>query len=178
MEYVTYDADGTLTGSYMQDLQPEHTNNYVQVDSDQRVNWTSYKYDLATNSLVPYKPAPNIAALKAKKNLEINTARMTANTSFYHGDKEIASDSLSLPDIYGVANHILLCGTFPENFPYAWKAVDNTYIPIPDIEAFKQFYTSMTTAGTANFHKAQLMKSKLESAQTEAQIDSIRWEDS
>lgn len=43
MNYVTYDQSGKLTGSYMQDLLPEHENNYIEVTQEIRLNWTAYQ---------------------------------------------------------------------------------------------------------------------------------------
>jgi len=56
-----------------------------------------------------------------------------------------------------------------------WKAVDNTYVVIPDIAAWKAFYLSMFAAGNANFAKAQTLKAQLAAATTVEQINAIVW---
>lgn len=43
MLYVTYDADGSLTGSYSQDLHPLHVDSYIEVTEDQQANWVVYR---------------------------------------------------------------------------------------------------------------------------------------
>lgn len=121
--------------------------------------------------------AAPLEELKAKKNAEINQWRAAANQStFPHGGKLIACDALSRSDIDAVANHIGLFGTFPEGFPMAWKATDNTFVPLPDVDAFKTMYASMTAQGTANFERSQELKSALGNATTAAAVSAITWQ--
>jgi len=113
---------------------------------------------------------------KAAKNVQINSWREAANlTTFTHVGKRVACDRLSRSDIDGVAGEITLNGSFPEGFPGAWKATDNTYIPLPDIAAFKAMYSSMTAQGTANFVHSQLLKAELAAATTLDQVNAITW---
>ncbi|OON62277.1 hypothetical protein B0920_02020 [Massilia sp. KIM] len=127
-------------------------------------------------SVLDEVPAPNLDLLKAAKNEEINSWRAAANLStFPHAGKLIACDTLSRSDIDGVANHIALFGAFPDGFPGAWKATDNTFIPLADIQAFRAMYASMTTQGTRNFVRAQELKSALAAARTVEQIAAIIW---
>lgn len=121
-------------------------------------------------------PAPDIAALKVAKNAQINQWRATANqTTFPHGGKQIACDQLSRSDIDAVANSIALTGAFPAGFPGAWRAVDNTYIMLPDVAAFKAMHASMTAQGTINFGHSQELKAALAAATIVAEIDAIVW---
>lgn len=63
MEYVIYDiTTGALEGSYSQDLLPEHSSNYIEVDSLTRENWTNFKYDPLSKKLVQLilEPSPPI----------------------------------------------------------------------------------------------------------------------
>lgn len=115
--------------------------------------------------------------LKARKNAEINQWRAAANQStFPHAGKQISCDALSRSDIDAVANHVGLFGAFPEGFPMAWKATDNTFIPLADIAAFKAMYASMTAQGTSNFEHSQALKGKLENATTVAAVAAISWQ--
>lgn len=117
-----------------------------------------------------------LKSAKDAKNLEINSWRAQANQStFTHQGKEIACDALSRSDIDAVASHIALTGSFPQNFPMAWKAVDNQYILLPDVAAFKAMYSSMTKRGADNFEKAQNLKTALKNATTLEQIEAIQW---
>jgi len=116
------------------------------------------------------------AGAKAVKNTEINLWRGQANSStFTHLGKVIACDALSRSDIDGVAGSISLTGAFPVGFPGAWKAVDNSYLMLPTIQAFKDLYASMTAQGAVNFARAQTLKAALAAATTQAAIDAIVW---
>ena len=125
----------------------------------------------------PAAPAPvDLAGLKAAKNDDINTWRAAANQStFPHCGKLVACDALSRSDIDGVANHIALFGVFPEGFPGAWKATDNTMIPLADVDAFRSMYASMTAQGTENFNHAQALKAQLAAASTPEDVAAIQW---
>lgn len=120
--------------------------------------------------------APDLTNAKAAKNLLINDWRGQANrTYFTHSGKQIACDVLSRSDIDAVAGHIALLGTFPTGFPGAWKALDNTYLVLPDVAAFKSMYASMTLQGTINFGKSQALKTSLAEATTLQQINMLAW---
>lgn len=58
MDYVTYDKTGALTGAYLQDLLPEHAQNYFEVGADQRMNWPSYCMNSTRDGLELLPPAP------------------------------------------------------------------------------------------------------------------------
>lgn len=123
-------------------------------------------------------PAPQVplAELKAEKNAEINTARLAANFStFTHAGKAIACDQLSRSDIDGTNGFVALYSTLPPGWPGGWKAVDNTYVAIADVAAWKAFYASMFAAGNANFAKAQTLKTQLDAATTAEQVAAIAW---
>lgn len=120
--------------------------------------------------------APDLLALKIAKNADINAWRAVANlTTFPHLGKLVACDQVSRSDIDAVANHIALFGTFTPDFPGAWKATDNTYLPMSEIEQFKAMYQSMAAQGTANFNHAQALKLQLALADTADEIVSIEW---
>jgi len=127
--------------------------------------------DLSANEV-----AVQLAAAKEAKNAEINAARLAANTStFAHAGKVFACDQLSRSDIDGTNGFVTLYGALPPGWPGGWKAVDNTYLPINDVAAWKDFYTSMFAAGAANFAKAQTLKASLGAATTLAQVRGIVW---
>lgn len=128
-------------------------------------------------TVAPLKGAELDAALEAlriQKNTQINTARMRANTSTFMFDgKPIACDELSRSDIDGVAGYISLFGEFPPGWPGAWKAADNTYVPMTNIAHFRAMYAAMAGAGLANFARAQSLKAELAAAHTAEEIDAI-----
>lgn len=112
--------------------------------------------------------------LKSAKNAQINAARATANTgTFAHGGKTFSCDHLSRSDIDGVNGYAALYGALPPGFPGAWKAVDNTYLPIADLDAWKAFYAAMVSQGAANFAHAQDLKTQLAAATTPEAVAAI-----
>lgn len=122
------------------------------------------------------RPQSDISALKAEKNEEINAARLAANRStFSFAGKLIACDELSRSDIDGVNGYVAITGELPPNWPGAWKAVDNTYVPISTVVVWRSFYSAMVAAGNAHFAKSQALKEALAAATTEAQIRAISW---
>ena len=118
----------------------------------------------------------NLTDVKTAKNLEINAARMAANQNYFvYSGKHIACDPLSRSDIDAVNGIVSLLGTLPVNFPGAWKAMDNTYVTIPDKNAWISFYGAMVSQGTTNFTYSQTLKATLASATTLAEVDAIQW---
>lgn len=120
--------------------------------------------------------AAELAAAKTAKNNQINAWRAAANqTSFTHSGRQIACDALSRSDIDAVAGSIALNGAFPAGFPGAWKATDNSYVMLPDVDAFKSLYASMTLQGAMNFSHAQTLKGQLAGATTIEQVNALTW---
>ena len=118
----------------------------------------------------------SVPELKIAKNAEINAARLAANqSSFTFSGKEIACDPLSRSDIDGVNGIVSLTGSLPPSFPGAWKAIDNTYVAIPDVPTWIAFYGSMVAKGVINFNHAQDLKAALALADTPEEIDVIIW---
>lgn len=117
-----------------------------------------------------------LVALKAAKNEEINASRMAVNFShFTHGGKQIACDQLSRSDIDGTNGFVALYGALPPGWPGGWKAMDNSYVAIADVAAWKAFYASMFAAGNANFAHAQALKALLAQADTPEAVAAIQW---
>lgn len=129
----------------------------------------------------PHVPTPDeiaaqLAQAKIDKNAQINGWRAAANKTFFtYSGKQIACDDLSRGDIDAVAGSIALTGAFPVGFPNAWKAMDNTYVSIPDVATFKAMYAAMTLQGTQNFGHSQTLKAALAAATTVEQINAIVW---
>jgi hypothetical protein len=66
MEYVTYDpATGNLTGSYMQDLLPEHEAFHIEVSYEVRLNWCAYRANAARDGVELAPVVVDLPALKA-----------------------------------------------------------------------------------------------------------------
>jgi len=117
-----------------------------------------------------------ISAIRATKNKEINESRLKANrSSFTYQAKQIACDELSRSDIDGVNGEVAITSALPANFPGGWKCMDNTYVSIPDVSAWTDFYLAMVAQGQANFLHAQNLKTQLAAATTKEQIEAIMW---
>jgi hypothetical protein len=114
--------------------------------------------------------------MRDAKNAEINASRLKANTTtFAYSGKVFACDALSRGDIEGTNGCVLLTGGFPPGWPGAWKAVDNTYLPIATVNDWKAFYLAMCATGAANFAKSQSLKNQLTAAKTPETIGAIAW---
>lgn len=132
--------------------------------------------DVAGRPYLADPPAPTLDELKTAKNTEINAARATANAStFTHSAKVFSCDQLSRGDIDGVNGYVAIYGALPPEFPGAWKAVDNTYLPIGDVATWKGFYAAMVAQGGANFIHAQALKTQLAAATTPEAVAAIVW---
>lgn len=119
---------------------------------------------------------PTLNALKLQKIATINQIRGDKNSSTFHFmGKLIACDQLSRSDVDAVAGFISLNGTLPQAFPGAWKATDNTYLPMPDIAAFKAMYAAMVAEGSANFMHSEQLKLLVAVATTAQELEAIQW---
>lgn len=106
----------------------------------------------------------------------INVARLNANQSgFMHEGKLFATDPLSRSDIDGINGYVTLWGSLPETWAGAWKAEDNTYLPISNLDEWKAFYASMVAAGNMNFAISEQLKAALALADTPVEIEVIVW---
>lgn len=73
MKYVTFSPDGALTGSYMQDVQPEHMGCYIEVTDEQRRAWTSYRANAARDGVeLIDPPAVDLDALRGRLAAEVD----------------------------------------------------------------------------------------------------------
>jgi hypothetical protein len=129
-------------------------------------NWTTKQWE----------DPRTLADFKAAKNLYINEARLKANyTSFQYSGKSIAADQLSRGDIDGVNGEVSLTNEMPANWQGAWKAIDNTYVGIPDVATWTLFYKAMVGQGSINFAHAQGLKAQLAAATTIEEVEAIVW---
>lgn len=59
MRYVVFDDDGTLTGSYLQNLRPEHAEHHLEVSEEIAAQWTRYRVNVGVlEMLEPPPPTP------------------------------------------------------------------------------------------------------------------------
>lgn len=136
----------------------------------------SWEVPLVQDGNVFWGDTRELATAKATKNAEINQKRLEANrSSFVFAGKEIACDELSMLDIQSLNGMITLIGDLPPSFQKQWKAIDNTYVAIPDKNTWIAFMGAMVNAGTNNFNRAQTLKAALAEATTNAEVDAIEW---
>lgn len=184
------DADGYFVGPVVADPSPLEIDIFLipggavdaappSVPDGQRALWSGSGFIFEDIPQPPAPPAPpplTLDDLKAAKNAEINAGRATANTStFTHGGKAISCDPLSRSDVDGVNGYVAIYGALPPAFPGAWKAVDNSYLLIADVEAWKAFYAAMVAQGAANFAHAQDLKGQLAAAASAEDVAAVTW---
>jgi len=140
------------------------------------LNYLSNDFVVVDDNEVKPEEPKTLEELKQLKNAQINKWRGEANrTSFSFVDKQIAVDVLSRSDIDGIAAYVSLHNALPPAFPGAWKAMDNTYVIIPDVDTFKAMIAAMVAQGSANFNKSQQLKTQLAAATTETEVEAIQW---
>lgn len=162
------------------DPPPEAQEGFTLYHVTEAMPWASRPSSTSTlswnNGVPEWVETASLEEVKATKNEEINAARLKANrTTFPFGGKLVACDELSRSDIDGVNGKVTLTGSLPTNWGGAWKATDNTYIPIPDVTTWTAFYTAMVDQGESNFNHSQTLKSQLASATTVEEVRGITW---
>lgn len=116
--------------------------------------------------------------LKAARSQQINIWKLEANNTYFDfADKKIAYKDADRIEIQAINNVVLLTGVMPTDpdWPAAWKTMDNTWIPIPDKEAWTAFNVAIAARGTAHFKRAQALKAELARADSPAAIEAITW---
>lgn len=133
----------------------------------------NHRFNYATKQ---WEDPRSLEDFKAAKRVEINAARATANAAYFEfSGKQIAADALSRSDIDGVTSYVTLMDALPPGFPGGWKALDNTYVAIPDVATWRTFVAAMVAQGTANFTRAQARKAAIEAAVTVSAVDAVAW---
>lgn len=144
-------------------------------------HWLGNRWELrvvthgGTGTEIP-APTPSLEELKAVKNEEIDDARLVANfSSFPYQGKYIQCDQLSRSDIDATNNYVSLFGTLPPDFLGGWKTTDNSYVAIPDVIAWKEFFLAFYNTGFSNFTHSQALKEQLALAETPEEVEAIHW---
>lgn len=167
--YQTTADEGWIYGSYADDCFYIDRNIAVAAPKQTNLNHT---FNYLTKQ---WEDLRTLADVKAVKNSAINQARAAANTStFTFQGKQIATDYLSRSDIDATHGAILMIQALPPGWPGGWKTADNSYVAIPDVATWGQFYGAMVAQGTANFNRAQALKFQVESANTIDAVEAIK----
>jgi len=138
-----------------------------------RLRWMGFDADPEWAETAP------IEQLRAERNAAINAWKLEANNTYF----EFAGEQISYRDsdrieIQAVHNWVTLTGSMPTwpDWPAAWKAISNRWVPLPDVSTWKAFTLAIAERGTAHFKRAQLLKAILAAAATPAEIEAITWE--
>lgn len=127
----------------------------------------------------PASEPESLDSIKSRKNADINAARLAANMStFTYSGKTVACDALSRGDIEAINGIVALTNALPAGWVGGWKAVDNSIIPIADVNDWVLFYGAMVAQGMANFAHSQTLKAQLEAAyqaQDRSAMEDITW---
>jgi hypothetical protein len=134
---------------------------------------------VTVETVEPVEVLEPLADIFARKNNEINAARLAANfSSFPFAGKQVACDQLSRSDIDAVNGIVAITNALPPNWVGGWRAMDGSIIPLPNLAAWVSFYAAMVQQGTLNFVKSQTLKTQLQAAMDagdRAAMNAIAW---
>jgi hypothetical protein len=129
-----------------------------------------------SNTTMAWVDVRALADAKALKRTQINEWRFAANRSTFDYDgKTFACDALSRSDIDAVQGRVARFGSLPAWFPGVWKAVDNTYKLLNNVDLWDAFYDAMCQQGTTNFFHSQDLKDAVTAATTLAEVEAVVW---
>lgn len=173
-------SDGELglqaQGNFVMEGEANHLNDYVDAGVILPLPPKPTEFHQFNYTTKQWTDPRTLADLKAARRAYVNTARLTANqTYFTHEGKQIAADPLSRGDIDAINGEVNNTGGFPAGWPGAWKCLDNTWLPVTTIAQWKALYTSMVNQGTVNFAHAQDLKGQIDAATTPEQVAAISW---
>lgn len=127
---------------------------------------------------IEWRETLSLEALRAERSAAINAWKLEANNTYFDfAGEQIAYKESDRIEIQAVHNWVTLTGTMPDwpDWPGAWKAISNRWVPLPDVETWKAFTLAIASRGTAHFKHAQMLKSDLAAATTVAEIEAIQW---
>lgn len=136
-----------------------------------RLRWIDF-------GISPAWEAPPIEQLRAARNQAINAWKLEANNTYFEFEGEqISYKDSDRIEIQAVHNWVTLTGSMPTwtNWPGAWKAISNRWVPLPDVNTWKAFTLAIAERGTTHFKRAQILKNTLAAATTPAEIEAITW---
>lgn len=120
----------------------------------------------------------SLDACKQRQRARINAWWLAANNSYFEFKGErISYEEDDRVDIQGIYNTIMLTGAMPvdPDWPGAWKTMNDTWVPIPDMATWIEFNVAISNRGTAHFKHAQMLKRELDAAETLEQVAAVIW---
>ena len=173
MHFAKENADGSLS---VCEYGENPGNGFIEVTQFPGARPSKYHAKKLVGTVIEWVLPATLEGVKASKRAQINAWRQQANeSSFTFAGKQIACDRLSRGDIDGVTSEVAVTQALPATFPGGWKAVDNTYVPIPDVVTWVLFVKAMVAQGSANFAHSQALKTQVDVAATMEEIDAIQW---
>lgn len=134
---------------------------------------------LAGGQRLPDAQTDQLAHAKAVGRARINAAWAAADAgTFAHTGVVIDCGPESRRHIETINGYVAGAGAFPLGWPGQWKARDNSYVPLPDVTAWRSFYAAMVAQGLQNFARAQTLKALIDAAPDLAAVQAIGWETS
>jgi hypothetical protein len=111
---------------------------------------------------------------KVAKRAAINTAWLAANAdTFLFEGAQISVNTKSRGDIDAINGYVAVMGELPRTWPGGWKGVNNTVVPIPDIQTWRRFYAAMVNTGTEYYAHAQDLKARVDAASTPDEVAGV-----
>jgi hypothetical protein len=176
---------GNVTGFFMQVSEPEPAEGYFfavmnppfTMAENPRPGPTCVLRYRGGSALV-WEDEATLEQRRLAQRAKINSDWESANNTYFEfKGKRVAYKDSDRIDIQGVNNIVMLTGEMPVNpdWPAAWKTLDDSWVPIPDVETWIEFNVAIGDRGTAHFKHAQILKNQLEAATTAAEIEAITW---
>ncbi|WP_194720828.1 hypothetical protein [Noviherbaspirillum malthae] len=97
MRYVTYDAAGALTGSFLQDVAAEHTECYIEVDDDTGINWVNFRANEARDGVELLPPVEPVVPTAVPQMVTMRQARLALLGVGLLDDVELAIAAIEDP---------------------------------------------------------------------------------
>ena len=115
-------------------------------------------------------------SVKIYKREEIDRYRLHAmNGTFNFKDKTFSSDEISRIAINEVTTYVALNNELPVWITDGWKSDDGTYLPIGDVDEWREFTNALAKAGNKIFQYTQELKARVNSAETFEEIMAVTW---
>jgi hypothetical protein len=117
-----------------------------------------------------------LESLRERKTSEINAAWIRADsTAFAYGGEQFRAGPDDVLRLNSINGYISLMNEMPPGWIGVWKTMADTFIDLPDVEAWKPFYTAFVLKGVTNYLAAQGLKARLVAATTADEIAAITW---
>jgi hypothetical protein len=112
-----------------------------------------------------------LTMVKEAKRRAITDRRVNEDRRFEWRGKWFQANEAAWKQITAVHGWVTARAELPPGFLGQWKAEDNTYTPINDVQAWWSFYDAAIARGMANFTHSEERKKALDACTTVAEVD-------